>query len=511
MSLIIVDKTSLTPTVTSSEAYVAFRDLGTRPICATCDDFSECPECSGDAPFKMPIVSGDLLYLQFRMSDLYNVDPQSPAYGWVNGEDPFYIEAELEFSSGETLDLDSQSIIAGKEVGYFNGSYQNLIINSARVKDYINEELIQGQCFRLNLTTYKIALPPYEILLGIFPAPPTAVQTVGTLYFNNVSNLFFQTDGSEWSAYTRVTTYFFSIRDGLFYEWNGTTLVVTEGMTETKTAYETCVTAWYQFTNCEQTVVVEGLHGEQDCRGYYYGGTVRFRDRYRIWASLEISSYRTDRTVNENEVTTDMKNYEVHSLRLMKGHPIQIIERFNNSLIGSTVYFDNNEYVNISDLEKNNETGLSWWSQLTAERLQCQTSTGCADEIFSTPLIICPDPNPETVGEPVHLIGELGDYDAEAVCGSTFIVPAATVVDQDGNVLGQVDAGETIEVTCGDPSGGGSPVLVTNSDDSFSVEVPCGDALELEDYTINVIQDGVTVETVTVPAMEDITININWV
>ena len=512
MSVTIIDKTSLTPTVNSSEGFVAYKDLGPRPICNTCDDFSECPECSGDNPFRMPVVSGDLIYLQFRMIDSYNVLPDDPTYGWLTDpSEDYYISAELEFMSGETVPLPEGSIVAGSEVGYANGSYQNLILNSARIMDYINSELIDSKCFKINVTTYKIDYPPYIVINGIYSGEPATNFAAGTIYYNSTEDEFYQLVGGSWQPYTIEVDYVYNQRDGRWYEWTGTDLVLLESMNTTKVEAATCSTAWYNFTTCESTVKVEGLHGEYDCKGYYYGGTIRFRDRYRIWASLEINGYSTEKTTNENDVVTEFTQYEKWLLRLMKGHPLPIMERMANTLTGSEVYFDDNEYVNISDLDKNNEQGFHWWSQLTMERKNCEKSTGCADEIFASPLIICDEPNPETVGEPVILHGELGDYEATVVCGTIFTIPAATVEDQDGNVLGQVDAGETLVVNCGDPSGGGSPVNVSNSDDSYDETVPCGDSLELEDYTINVYYDGVLEDTVTVPAMVNATININWV
>lgn len=512
MSVLIVNKTSESPTVNSSEGFVAYKDLGPRPLCASCDTIEECPECAGDNPFKMPVVSGDLVYFQFRMTDLMNTTPDEPTIGWFS--DPsgeYYISGQLEFMSGETVDLPDSNIVAGSEVGFFNGSYQNLILNSSAIMDYVNSELIDSTCFRLNITTYKIDYPPYIVIVGIFSGAPGTNFEEGSIYYNSTSDEFFRLVSGTWVSYTITVDYVFNLRDGKWYEWTGTDLILLESMEETVVENETCQTVWYEFAGCQQTVKVEGLHGEQDCKGYYYGGTVRFRDRYRIWASLETTGYSTEKTVNENDIVTDFTQYEKWLLRFMKGHPYPIAQRLANTITGSQIYFDDNEYVNISDLDKNNENGLNWWSQITMERLACEKSTGCADEIFATPLVICPDPNPETVGEPVTLVGELGDYEATAVCGSLFTVPAATVEDEDGNVLGQVDAGQTLVVSCSDPSGGGGDVVVSNSDDSFEETVECGDNLELSDYTINVYYDGVLEDTVTVPAMVDATININWV
>ncbi len=515
MSVININKTSATPTTTSSEAYVAHKDLGPRPICVTCDDISECTTCAGDAPYSQPVVSGDLVYLQYRFSDLFNLDPMSPVYGWegeVSGAS--WIEAALVFPTSDTeVDIAGTSMIAGQEVGYFNGSYQNLILNTAAIMDYINSEILPDKCFQVKITTYKYDYPPYSVIMGLFPSAPSTDQPEGTIYYNSSTDLFYRIVGGVWTSYTMDNEFIFSIRDGGWYTWNDIVLVPGAEPTLTKIQYEQCLSRIYQFVPCDTilTVSVEGYHGESDCRGYYYGGEVRFRDRYRLWASFESVGFRTEKEVNENEEVTSFTQYEEWLLRITKGTPYPELERLANTLTGSQVFFDNNEYLNISDPKKNNENGFNWWSQITADRLKCEKDTGCADEIFANPIVICPEPNPETVGEPVHLVGELGDYDAYAVCGTTFEVPAATVEDQDGNVLGQVDAGETLVVTCGDPSGGGSPVLVHNSDDSYSETVPCGNELLLDDYTINVIQDGVTVETVTVPAMTDVTINIEWV
>ena len=57
--------------------------------------------------------------------------------------------------------------------------------------------------------------------------------------------------------------------------------------------------------------------------------------------------------------------------------------------------------------------------------------------------------------------------------------------------------------------GQGSNVVVSNSDDSFSVTISCGDDYTLPDTTYNFVVNGVTTTT-TLPTLKNETINIVW-
>lgn len=511
MALSIINVTPVSPTSIDSGAYVFYRDLGPRPLCVQCGGEDECPDCGGDKPYFQPVVDGDLIYQQFRLEDLFNSEIENPTYGWKNGGDEFWIEAKIVWSSGQELALDSQDIIAGKEVGYFNGSYQNLILNSQKIKDYMNLNLISGACFWIQLQTYRNEYPNFvSVKRWGLELPSVEGYLEGDLFA--VEGEIYQLTDGVWTLTELDGDFIFSITQGGFFEFTMDEYFEWSFELE-KVEYQTCRSQTFQFVRCEDTVIIEGHHGESDCGGRYYGGEVRFRDRYRLRASFEFVGTRNDRTLNEDDVLTAFESYERHLLRLTRGIPNSWARRLNSTLLGHTVFIDNNEYENFSDLERNNETGLNWWSQITCEAKRCSKTQGCEEVIFANPVVICEVPDCPEVGEPVSLVGELGQYSAMAVCGSTFEVPAATVEDTEGNILGQVDAGQTIVVDCsgGDPSGECDPAIVENSDESFIESIASGATYILDDYNVKVYLDGVLVDTDTRPAMTNVTVNINWI
>lgn len=450
MSLTIYNTTPVSPTSSSSEAYVAYADLGPRPVCTSCDSIDECPECASDLAYKIPVVAGDLLYTQFRQTDNYNERPTSPEFGWRNGADEFYISASIEWSSGEILALDEQDIIAGKEVGWYDGSYQNLILNSQKISDYMLLNNITDICFRILINVYTYEREAYIVADSIQGSLPPVPPAKDNVYVLLTDGTVWYTSNGAWVEYTGPVTIFFVGKQRNFYEYEVSQWVVTEPE-KTKVLESQCYTAWYQFVNCEQTVIVEGQHGISDCRGNYYGGTIQFRDRYRVWASLELVTFSKEETKNENDEILHSKQYEGWLFRIMRGLPELIARRLANSLFGLHTFLDNNEYINISDVDRNNESGLSWWSSITAQRLLCEINIGCTDEIFTNPIVICEVPDCPEVGDPAR---------------------------------------------------------VHNSDDTYDVNVACGGTLLLADYNYEVFIDGVSSATGSYPAMVDITLNI---
>lgn len=512
----VFDRSPVSPTYATSGAYVYYKDLGPRPVCNGCGIIEDCPECQLDQPFQIPVVAGDLIYLQYRLSDLYNTDPTDPEFGWKNASDDFWLQATLEFNDSTELALDSQNIIAGKSVGYFSGSYQNLVLNSQRIQDYLNTLPSDATCFRIRVNTFRNEPEPY-LVIGAFyetlPPPPGLLS--GAFIWVQETGLFYRAINGAWVVYPTDVEFVFNKQDGKYYEFSGEEWFEIPSIPVTKVADGLCLSSWYRFVKCEMTIKIEGIHGEVDCQGNYYGGdeNSRFRDRYRIYASFEHNGYITEKEVNDEDIVQFQRQSEQYLLRSTKGHPMPIVKRIANSIMGNSFFVEQNSYTNLSEFNKINETGLYWFFSMTMQRLSCESTSGCVDEIYTVPILVCDEPNCPEVGEPVSLVGELGDYNDSAACGTTHVVPAATVRDSDGNILGQVDAGEELVIDCsgGDPSGPCEPVTVRNSDSSFLEEPASGETLVLEDYTINVILDGVTVATDTAPAMTDITVNINWV
>jgi hypothetical protein len=519
MPLQTINKTPVSPSIVDTEAYVEFNTLGPRPECGNCGWDNDCPECTNDRGYTVPVVAGDIIYNQFRIVDNYNGDAQVPTAGWKTGSADFWLESRLIFSSGAVLALVDQNIIVGREVGWFKGSYQNLMLDSQKIQDYLFSIGDSSDCFAIEVTSYKKEIPPVTLVFNFSIELPTWLSpTQYNGLFWAVEGEVYQGVNGSWVLTELQGELIYAVARVNFFVFGADEYFPTNPYAEAeKVIALVCRTSFYRFVNCEQTIKIEGLHGESDCKGNYYGGTTRFRDRYRLLASFEKVAHRTDKTTNEDNKVTEFENYELWLLRIMRGMPEFWANRLNNTLLGSTVYIDENEYINFSDVERNNDTGLSWWSSITCERLSCSKTQGCAEVVFTNPIVVCEEPSCPEVGEPVSLVGELGDYTDTAVCGSTHVVPAATVKDTEGNILGQVDAGEELILDCsgGDPSDPScppcEPVIVRNSDSTYLEEPASGETLVLEDYTINVILDGVTVDSETVPAMTDIEVNINWV
>lgn len=87
------------------------------------------------------------------------------------------------------------------------------------------------------------------------------------------------------------------------------------------------------------------------------------------------------------------------------------------------------------------------------------------------------------------------------------LCPNVTVL-VDGDFFASVPAGGSIDVECGNlPC---DDATVENSDLTFVQLIASGDTYELADYTINTYVDAVLEDTQTVPAMNNITINVIW-
>lgn len=492
----------VSPTSASSETYVAYGDLGVRPECAICDTISECTNCNGVA--NIPVVAGDPLFFQFRRPDNFNTDIENPVWGWRNGVDEYYVEAVIQTSSGTELVLDEQSIIIGKEVGWANGSYQNLILDSQKIQDWLYSIPSLDKCFRLIINQYSFVYDPILSVLGIF-------LNTGEILVPKNGDIAALLDGSlwiydlgSWHPYGDFDGIIYTRKGSLYYEWNGSVWVQTTPES-IRTLTSSCNTNWYEFAQCKLTVLLTGVHPLYDCQGFYYGGEKAYRDRYRIWASMELMAFRNERTFNENDVVTTNSQYESWSLRLMQPTSLGVATKINNTLNADTVYVDANEYINFTDVERNNEANFAWWSQVTCERLICEQDMSCGYELVTNPIVICETPSCPEVGEPVSLIGQDGVYSDTAACGSIKVIPHVVIKDGEGNQIATRDAGQ--EYICDTGCGVG---CVTDTEESQTYTAECGgDCTIIPNKTYRVHWNGVLVETFTAPALlEELIINV---
>lgn len=81
-------------------------------------------------------------------------------------------------------------------------------------------------------------------------------------------------------------------------------------------------------------------------------------------------------------------------------------------------------------------------------------------------------------------------------------------VNVDGVFYESAPAGSTVNVICG--GGPCEDATVENSDQTFQETIPAGDTLVLDDIEIEVYVGGNLEDTITIPAMVNTTLNINW-
>jgi len=430
--ILYVDKTNPTPSEGNSQGYTAYRDLGPRPKCVICDDIPDCPDCPADQAYKIPVVAGDKIYRQFWFSDLYNTDPEEPEYGWYGEDnDNYYVKATLEFGSAPSIALDVESIIASQNVGYYNGSFQNIVLDTTPILEYINAEGYEVDCFRLVVTSYKLDIGDHYVVIGIFDTPPiTAGKPEGSYVI--IGTTLNQLQDGIWVGIGPMSDgdIVFAQKPGKYYELNtGVWSVVDPD--STRVADQTCATAWYKFLMCsEPSIIIEGVYGTQDCNGFYYGqtsaeaaaGLLSYRDRYRIEASFELQSFPTEKTTNENGDVASFKQKENWLLRTFVGLPESIARRVANSFAAPHFYVNSNEYQTNTDVRKVNEQGLHWFLSVVLERVSCEKLSECNDEIFFNPIVVC-DECTEATCEEVTVLRDGVFYDT-APCGSTIDVPS---------------------------------------------------------------------------------------
>ena len=463
----IVDKTNPTPSQSSSECYIAYEDFGPRPDCVDCDAIEECPECSQDVAYKVPVVQGDIVYFQFNLEDSFNERPSTPTVGWL--EDPsedYWLSAELQWANNplSNLELPSNDIILSNSVGYYNGSYQNLIINSAKVYEYMIAEGITD-CFRFEITTYrKVVSTTYLTVVSIAVVLPNAANYSEGQYAVTNTGIYQIVNGA-WSLQDAPTLgqIVFNSGSGKFYEYTGVFPWIPAEPDYIFEPNTTCYTSWHKFIICEPTLRIYGVHGRTDCNGKYFGepdfqSSMPYIDTYRIEGTLEMRSITTSEQRNENDIITEFKQFENWILRnSYKSFPDQIARRLANSLTAPTFQIDGNEYVNAGDIAKRNDQGNYWWVEITLQRLLCEKENDCDQVVSSYPFVVPPEFSP---------------------CAECPECPP------------------------------GGEITVSNSDDSYLVVTNVD--LELPDTTIEVYVDLVLEATSSIPSISDSTINIHW-
>jgi hypothetical protein len=460
MSIGIYNRTNVFPTSGSSQSHIGRAAIGKRPLAAVCDNIDLCPDCVGDIPFRYPVLSGDLVYFQFRFADHYNPVVQTPAAGWYTGtpSEDYWLVATLEFGTVADLPLPSSGVITSQSVGYYNGSIQNLVLSASYIDSYAQGLGKKTECFRVKVQTYKYVPQPYLQVLNIGALPdPTGFKD--GIYSVSGTDIYI-TEGGVWVLDHAAVDgeMVFNNASGLFYEFNSDVIakpwVITTREEERQPA-EVCYSYWHRIVECTDTVLFRGVFGAEDCQGHYFGqlgSGLPFLDQYRLMGSFEFNGVVPTTVTNENDIVTELTLKENWHFRNSQGGlPDEIIRRLANTLNATHLFVNSNEYTGAAEINKLNQEGLYWYVDTVVQRLLCERVTDCDDDFAYNPIVNCVEPT----------------------CAPT-----------------------------------GLPARVHNSNNTFQEIVPCGGELLLADYDYEVFLDGVSVATGSFPAMVDITLNI---
>lgn len=428
------DKTPVSPTDEIYLGSIGYRAISNRPVQPQCNFIEECPDCDGDSPFKYPVANEDEIYLQFRIPDNYNQYPTEPTAGWYEGDPSgeYWLTATMEFEGGHEAVLPTDDIVLSATVGYFNGSYQNLILDVDKIQAYINDNELGTRCFRLRINYCRRIAGSFTFIYSIKPTAPTqpdpwwpegAFVVIGAALYQLTNGVL------VYSRLLVANEILFNVANGLYYQYNGgSSFSIVDRPESTVNCESTCYTAWFKIVRCEDTILLNGIHGESDCLGNYYGGQPPHQDLWRIEASFEMQSITTEKTTNENDVVTELRQYENWLLRNISSLPDDVIRRLANTLQAQKLFVDAVEYINPGDVTKSNESGLYWYTSVEMQRFVCEKLTDCDVSFEVNPYV------PPTDCEP---------------CPDCPECPPAcecTEFDLDVYIDGELEASETLEI-----------------------------------------------------------------
>jgi hypothetical protein len=432
------DRTPGSPTTGSNEAATGHATIGRRPILSVCENIDSCPVCVADAPFKYPVVAGDLVYLQFNFADFFNENPVNPVYGWdtTSPSDNFWLHATLEFGHSDDLELPSSIIIRSQNVGYNDGSYQNLILNSTAINQYVLAQGYPNDCFRVRIQTYWMAP---EDALSVFYITNLGTPSIsyqfeeGDLIIFDSQVYVYNGSGFVFSRVLVDGELIFNKSNGQFYRYDADSIAKpfpfgTRG--KQREEYQVCYSYWHKLIDCIDTVLFRGIFGFEDCRGRYYGissqdaamGLLPYIDQYRLEGSAEMNGISITATKNENDVITELKQLENWVFKNSAGLPDEIVRRLANTFSSNDLRVNSNSYINASDINKINEIGNYWYVAPTFQRVLCERETDCDDDFSFNPLVICPSPAPADTTE-ATIENSDGTYSETVQCGFTFVLP----------------------------------------------------------------------------------------
>lgn len=356
-----------------------------------CDDQSLLCKCDHDMPFSYMAQLNDIIYLQWNITDTFNVNPLIPQYGWDEDGSTHWLELDL-MNCDDTVALANITnagqplgIIHGFAVGYNVGIYfQNVNIRvTAELLELLNSDCFY---FRLRACDRSLVSDAQHItVVEVFPGPAADAKDyeIGDMVLSD-STLLINTP-SGWASVAPQPA------DG-DYVWDGNNWWVNNGGTfEIDVTYDAltqgdcgaiieCNSAQYCIKKCQSLVCFETneVTDYVDCEGKYYGARNatntykdwQYKNRFCIEGALEPTCYNSVR--EETDGGAVINNQMTSSHRLRAFVPEAIAKRIASMFMHQEFYVNDMPFQSAGEVCKNNDESSDWHIDTTLETTECE-------------------------------------------------------------------------------------------------------------------------------------------
>lgn len=371
----------------------------TLPRVRNCEDQfcadAVCEGCANDPRFSYYVKPGDAVWLQFQLSDYLNPDPEAPIYGWNSGEaGTWWLQLQVMDLDGTVLwEGDIRDLATSFWVGYHEdyGSYQEVVM---QVDTLLSELGSDVRCFYFRVKIRE-ALPEYytaDTTWGVAGTPGISFPDEGYTVFNTADGIIYVYQGGAWKGlsadegeyvYVADSGYWFVYESGV---WNGAEPPYDHEAED----FSYCSTNVYTVSAaCEGTVQLYASYQKVDCAGFIYeapqGYFIRSADApplvphftmFRIKGVLEPISLPLERELTENGRFIRASSSTKYRMAT-KGVPFNVAKRLQGVFAAQLFTVDQMQFTQVSAIERNNDTGNSWWVDVELDRIDCDSSASC--------------------------------------------------------------------------------------------------------------------------------------
>jgi hypothetical protein len=339
------------------------------------------------------VEEADNIQLQFQLPDQVNADPSDPDAGWYNNAiDEYFIRLEV-LDSGNNVVFDG-FISEIADAWYVGANEDGITMQYASINVARLLEEIETDCFYFR-ATILLGVGDYLSVNRAGPILPGGPWPIGFRYL-------IMPGPDEGNIYEWGPNGWFLIRPpyadgewiyvaslGTFYSYNETTgkLVMQSGMPPAdEEAFQYFYTMSYRVRKCDEPIVRFGatLNGV-DCIGFVhelpeeiFGGGLGgpFQWDFAVLGSAETIKLEARRELTKNGRLTSVQERTTTRVRTT-GLPKSVAYAIRAILASKEFTINGENYSEVGDLSRNNDTGELWWLDFEVTRTDCDTSTTC--------------------------------------------------------------------------------------------------------------------------------------